>query len=317
VSARRGARPFAWTVLLVGLVVPSARAGAQTIESDTVAIPRAGAPPLRGTLTLPAPRHGPVPAVLLIHGSGAHDRDESVSILPGYLPFRQLADSLGARGIAVLRYDKASTSTATTATYADDARAAVAWLRHQRAIDGRRLAVLGHSEGAMIVVMLAASDSTIRAIVSLAGPSERGRAISDRQVRYAIARMGTPADQIDSMVAANAIVRDSIARTMPWLAFWLQYDPLPTARRVRRAAVLVLQGATDSQVPPTDADTLAAAIRAAGNPDVTVHVFPATDHLFLHDTSGSFTGYGTLTDRRVPAAVVGTITDWLVARLTR
>ena len=70
------------------------------------------------------------------------------------------------------------------------------------------------------------------------------------------------------------------------MGFFLSYDPLTAARQVK-AAVLIVQGETDSQVPPPEANKLAAAIRSGGNRDVTVRMFPATNHLFLADSSGA------------------------------
>ena len=79
--------------------------------------------------------------------------------------------------------------------------------------------------------------------------------------------------------------------------------------------VLVLQGATDRQVTPEQAGELAAAFRAGGNKDVTMRAFPSTDHLFLADPVGNPSGYGRLPSKHVRADVLGTLTDWLVARL--
>jgi dipeptidyl aminopeptidase/acylaminoacyl peptidase len=91
-------------------------------------------------------------------------------------------------------------------------------------------------------------------------------------------------------------------------------DPLVTARRVKQP-VLILQGDTDMQVTPEQADTLAAAMRRAGNRAVTLRRFPATNHLFLADSSGAPTGYARLTATRVRREVLGTLADWVVRTL--
>ncbi len=79
--------------------------------------------------------------------------------------------------------------------------------------------------------------------------------------------------------------------------------------------MLILQGETDQQVTPEQADTLAAAFRAGGNRDVTVRKFPATDHLFLADSVGNPARYGMLSTRTVRPAVLGALADWLVDHL--
>jgi dienelactone hydrolase len=84
---------------------------------------------------------------------------------------------------------------------------------------------------------------------------------------------------------------------------------------IRWRPALILQGATDHQVTPEQADKLAAAMRKGGNRDVTVRVFPGLNHLFVPDTSGEPSGYVSLKSSRVSADVLGTLADWLVLKL--
>lgn len=135
---------------------------------------------LSGTLTVPRGA-GPFPAVVLVSGSGPQDRDET---LMDHKPFLVLADALSRAGIAVLRYDDrgvggstGDASSATSATFAADAAAAIDWLREQPGIDPARIAVMGHSEGGLIAAMLAAARHDIAAIVMLAGTGVDGREI--------------------------------------------------------------------------------------------------------------------------------------------
>jgi len=108
---------------------------------------------------------------------------------------------------------------------------------------------------------------------------------------------------------------DSASAARPWMRWLLSYDPLPTARRVRRTPVLLLQGTTDQSVPPADATRLATAFRAAGNPDVTVRLLPGLDHIFVPDPDGDLTRYEALPSLRVPPSVLGIIADWTSARM--
>ena len=135
---------------------------------------------LAGTLTLPkgAGRH---PAVVLISGSGPNNRDEFVA---GHRPFLVIADYLTRRGIAVLRYDKRGVGAskgdyahATSKDFADDAAAAVAFLRSRGDIDPARVGLIGHSEGGLIAPMVAARDPSIAFVVLMAAPGVDGEVI--------------------------------------------------------------------------------------------------------------------------------------------
>jgi fermentation-respiration switch protein FrsA (DUF1100 family) len=108
---------------------------------------------------------------------------------------------------------------------------------------------------------------------------------------------------------------DSAGKAIPWLGFWLKHDPVAVARTVKQP-VLILQGLTDTQVSPEQADTLAVAFRNGGNKDVTVRTFPATNHLFVPDSSGHFSGYTALKDPKVRPAMLGALADW-AARVLR
>lgn len=280
---------------------------------------------LAGTLTVPnMTTGGRVPAVVTITGSGPENRDEDLPGVDGYHPFRQIADTLGRRGIAVLRLDdrgvggsSGPAKNATSADFAEDIGAAVAFLRTRPDIDGARVGLIGHSEGGLIAPMVAAKDPTIRAIVLLAGPSRTGRKILEYQRAYAVDSMlRVPAAKRDSALGAMTRALDSTAATDGWVRFFLDYDPAATARRVR-APVLILQGANDRQVTPDQATELAKAFRAGGNRDVTIHVFPATDHLFLRDSSGNPSGYRALPSKRISGEIMGAIADWLATEFRR
>jgi dipeptidyl aminopeptidase/acylaminoacyl peptidase len=287
-------------------------------------IPSAEGVVLAGTLTIPAGASAGrrVPAVVTISGSGPQDRDEAIPMVKGYAPFREIADTLARRGIAVLRYDDRgfgrSTghyAAATPLDFAADVRAVLAWLRQRPEVDPARIALLGHSEGGLVAPIVAADDSLLAGVVLMAGPSRTGRRILAYQNRMAIEQDTAIAPGArDSALAAAMMKLDSLARVGGWMGFFLDHDPLPTARRLR-LPVLILHGATDRQVTADQADELAEAIRSAGNRNVVKHTFAETNHLFLADREGYPSGYVRLRDTQVRRNVLGLLTDWLVATL--
>lgn len=139
---------------------------------------------LAGTLTIPDGK-GPFPAVIMITGSGAQDRDEA---LMGHKPFMVIADWLTRNGIAVLRYDdrgvgksQGNYATATSADLATDAQAAFDYLVSDKKIKPKAIGLMGHSEGGLIAPIVAASNRKVAFIVSLAGPGVTGEEILYRQ----------------------------------------------------------------------------------------------------------------------------------------
>jgi dienelactone hydrolase len=300
----------------------SAPAGAPYTAED-VRVPVPAGHVLAGTLTLPRERRGRIPAVVTISGSGPQDRDEAIPGLRGFRPFRQVADTLSRHGIAVLRLDDRGTgsstgnhATATSADFAVDVRAAVAWLRARPEIDPARVALVGHSEGGLIAPMVAAEDPSLRAIVLMAGPAQTGRQILRFQLGNAVRRdTSLSGVRRDSALAAVDATIDSLGRAQPWIRFFLDYDPLATARRVR-VPTLILQGATDLQVTAEQAESLERVMRAAGNRQVTRHTVPEANHLFLQDANGSPAGYGALPTRHVRPDVLALLLQWLQRALS-
>jgi CubicO group peptidase (beta-lactamase class C family)/dienelactone hydrolase len=280
---------------------------------------------LAGTLTIPkkASRDHRVGAVVTITGSGPEERDEYIG-LQGYRPFRQFADSLGRRGIAVLRMDdrgvgasKGTFKGATSADFGEDIRAGLAYLRTRPEIDPRRLALLGHSEGALIAPIVAAKEPDLRAIVLLAGIARPGRGTLAAQLANLINHnTGLTQTQKDSATLTIPATMDKMAAADPWMDFFLKYDPSATARSLSKPAVLMLTGANDQQADPKQVPEWAAAFRQSGNRDVTAKVLPGLNHLFVVDADGFPLGYAKLpAPVRVDSQAVGVIADWLAQRL--
>jgi pimeloyl-ACP methyl ester carboxylesterase len=132
---------------------------------------------LSGSLTYPKGK-GPFPAVILVSGSGAQDRNEEIF---EHKPFWVIADYLTNQGFAVLRYDDRGTAksegnfeTATSVELANDAEGALDYLKANPKINAAKICIAGHSEGAMLAVILASRRKDIHSIVLLAGPGIQG-----------------------------------------------------------------------------------------------------------------------------------------------
>jgi dienelactone hydrolase len=291
-------------------------------RSEEVTVPTPKGHTLSGTLTIPRSATGRIPAVVTITGSGQQDRDEYIPIVPNFRPFRQLADTLGRRGVAVLRLDDRGINSSggdvngTSADFADDIRAALAYLRARPDIDGGRIALAGHSEGGMIAPMVAATDSKLAGIVLLAGPAYPGGRILDFQLRNLVmGNTAIPAAKKDSAARASRAQWDSTSGKSPWMRYFVEYDPIPTLKKVK-VPVLILQGGTDQQVTPDQAPIIEQTLKAAGNRDVTMRVFPARNHLFLPDSVGYPGNYGKIRDGRIGPDVMGPAADWIVLKLS-
>jgi dienelactone hydrolase len=300
---------------------------------------------IAGTLTVPE-GHAPFPAVLLITGSGLQDRDETIL---GHKPFLILADYLTRRGVAVLRVDDrtmgGSTGDvlhATTADFATDVEAGVAFLKTRADVDPRKIGLIGHSEGGLIAPMVAARNPAVAFIVMLAGPGLRGDEIILEQQRLVAKAMGTSADQVEKQgrqqralikavmnapdgpsarTAAAAILVQGGMPTQqaeaaaeqtasPWFRYFLAYDPIPALKKVK-VPVLALGGSLDLQVP-AEADLAAIRVALKDNPDVTVAELPGLNHLFQTAKTGAPSEYREIEETIAPIAL-RTVGDWILA----
>jgi alpha-beta hydrolase superfamily lysophospholipase len=127
---------------------------------------------LAGTLTLPriSGRH---PAVVLLHGSGPLNRDQEIF---GMKPFWIIAEHLTRRGIAVLRYDSRGVGGSSGAPYqftlqdvAEDALAAIRYLKTRNEINPAQIGLFGQSQGAVVAPLAAPRSEDAAFIICLAG----------------------------------------------------------------------------------------------------------------------------------------------------
>lgn len=174
---------------------------------------------LAGTLTLPK-GDGPFPAVVLISGSGAQDRDET---LFGHKPFLVIADHFAKNGIAVLRFDDRGVGKsegkhegATSADFATDAHAAVKYLQTRQEIDAMRVGLMGHSEGGLIAPIVATDHpADVGFIVLLAGPGLPGNEVIRSQQKAILMAMGTGAEKIELMQRLQKAAVTAVMKAAP------------------------------------------------------------------------------------------------------
>lgn len=261
-----------------------------TVESGRYRLP--------GTLALPN-GDGPFPAVVLVHGSGPNDRDETIG--PNK-PFRDLAQGLASAGIAVLRYDKrtlvypdSAADPAFTANQetVEDAVAAFELLRTTSGIDPERVYILGHSLGGMMLPRIGQRAPGAAGLIYLAAPARPSEDIMLEQVIYLLSLEPNPSEEEKAAleelktqvqrVKDPSLSVDTPAEQLPLgisASYWLDlrgYDPPALAQSLPQA-MLVAQGGRDYQVTNEDFERWRQGL--AGGSQVVFALYPDLNHLF-------------------------------------
>jgi pimeloyl-ACP methyl ester carboxylesterase len=294
---------------------------------------------LAGTLTFPS-SDGPFPAVLLITGSGAQNRNEEIM---GHKPFLVLADYLTRRGIAVLRVDdrgvggsSAGPPTATSRNFAQDVLAGIAFLKSRREVNPNRIGLIGHSEGGIIAPMVAAQSPDVAFIVLMAGTGVKGDEVLTEQGKLLLRANGAGEDLIqentkvqkalfavikstsdnevaekqvrESLSTMNPTIRDAALAQLnmalsPWMRYFVTYDPQPALEKVK-CPVLAINGEKDLQVPPgQNLPAIEKALRAGGNKDFKAVELSGLNHLFQTCKTGSVAEYQQIEETISPTAL--------------
>jgi dienelactone hydrolase len=254
---------------------------------------------LPGTLTLPK-GEGPFPVVVLVHGSGPSDRDETVG---ANKPFKDLALGLASRGVAVLRYDKrtkvhgaamaALKDLTVKQEVIDDVIAAIAAVRANARVDPTRVFVLGHSLGGMLIPRVGAADASLAGLIVMAGAARPLEDAIVEQTKYLAMADGrvSPDEQrrveeatklqadVKALTAADAASDRKLFNTPA--SYWLDlrgYDP-PAAAVQLTQPMLILQGGRDYQVTPEEFARWKQALEK--RPNASFHLYPALNHLFI------------------------------------
>ncbi|KRA84567.1 hypothetical protein ASD76_02315 [Altererythrobacter sp. Root672] len=310
---------------------------------------------LGGSLTLPEGK-GPFPAAIMITGSGAQDRDETIM---DHKPFAVIADHLTRHGIAVLRFDDrgigkstGNYGNATSADLATDANAAFAYLATRPEIRHDAIGFIGHSEGGMIGPIAMSTNPDVAYFVSLAGPGTNLPQLMLSQRRLLTAQMGLSEEEINRQEPVMAALFKAIADAdTPEAGYaaamavltpeaktalgmpvdmdgalvvrqvsgpWFQYFfKYDPVPNLSRIKVPVLALNGSLDLQVPAKENLPV-IREAlkNNPDVTIVELPSLNHLFQTAKTGSVGEYRDISETVSPAALE-LISDWISQRFVK
>lgn len=283
---------------------------------------------LPGILTLPKGT-GKYPVLILIHGSGPNDKDESVG--PTKI-FRDIASGLAAQGIAVLRYDKRTrvagpkiTSLMKTLTVKEetieDAIAAIATVKSEIRIDTTHIYLLGHSLGGMLLPRINSQVSGIKGLIYLAANSRPLEDLFYEQAQYILALDGlseknnhtldsirNESNKVKTLTPANANDSGMILR-LPY-TYWLDlknYNPVKTALK-QKTPMFFLQGGRDYQVTDVDLNGWKTGLKSKSN--VLFKTYPKMNHFFVEgDEKSSPAEYSKVGN--VASTVIDDLASWI------
>jgi uncharacterized protein len=280
---------------------------------------------LPGTLTTPKGA-GPFPALILVHGSGPQDRDETIG---KQKPFKDLALGLASQGVAVLRYDKRTKvhgakmtgSITLTEETIDDAVLAVGVLQKEASINPKRIFIAGHSLGGLAIPRIGVKTPQAAGFIILAGPTRPFEDIILDQITYITGLDGSISDEEKAALEAlqtsvqkvkdPALSEKTPAADLPLgisASYWLDlrtYNPVEVLKTIPQP-VLLLQGERDYQVTMVDVEGW----KTAGKKNLTITLFPTLNHTFVKG-AGKATPAEYEKEGSVSEEVITTISKWV------
>jgi len=291
---------------------------------------------ISGSLRIPKAK-GRHPAVLFISGSGSEDRNGFAAGLD--IGTWQILDWLAAHGFVVLSTDDRGTGKTSMGKnpaklgYWDlvaDADAALTFLEKRPEVLAGKVFIIGHSEGGITAVILAAKHpKKVAGIVLMAGPARNLVDVMREQMENLVLKNAPPAQAKKTRAQFEATVAAIKAGKVPdeklvsktkwkmghlsrkWLSDHIQLNIATYVRKVH-CPVAIFDGGKDVQVSPTkDAKKMAAMLKQAGNKDVFLKIFPMLDHLFKvephHSSMASYADW----HRKVDLTFIKTMGHWL------
>ncbi len=298
---------------------------------EAVTIPATGFN-IGATLTRPpsAAAATRLPTVVLLSGFSANDRD---GYLAGIPVIGQLAGAVANAGFLAVRFDKRGygqsggrSESATLTDYADDVRTVMRWLSERKDVDPRRIAVVGHSDGAWVALLAASRERRFAAVATIGAPATTGAELvlelqqrtldlltlapEERRKREALQKQIIAA--VQSSKGLTDLPPDIRQQAdTPWFQSVLNFSPARVLKDVRQP-LLIMHGGVDHEVVPADADRLAQiAQKESDSPSVELLIVKGVNHLMVPAVTGEVKEYGALTDRNVSADLVSGVTGWL------
>ncbi len=311
---------------------------------------------LAGTVTFPKDKKN-CPAVILLTGSGAQDRDETIF---GQKPFLRIADRLSANGIAVLRFDDRGFAqsegdmwTGTSYDFVSDALAAYEYMKNYPGVDSKKIGFIGHSEGAGLGVMAAVENKDVAFVVMLAGTTLPGDSLLCLQAAAINRVAGMTEDAITADYKMRSAIYEIIKRTdntkaseqittyvnnlpdLPdeqkkalaaafikaglnhWMRVFLEYDPLPYLAKLT-CPTLAFWGSKDLQVPATEnIGALMNLISKNKKDNFSIVTINGVNHLFQNAKTGLVTEYSNKEEVVMNDETLDKLQDWLSNHLLK
>jgi uncharacterized protein len=267
---------------------------------------RSGENTLVGWLVLPE-TPGPYPAVAFVLGSGPADRTYY-----GMAP--HLWRHFARHGFACVAWDKPgvgkSTGDYNAQTFrdrADEALAAVRFLRGRAEISSDRVGLWGHSQGGAVAPLAASLSGEVAFLIEVGGSQIVAWQQDAFRVEAELRADGHPEDEIREAVAfarmRMGLIRGggefeelekahAAVEGRPWFKYarrcdralfysarrMVEFDPGPSWEKVK-CPVLAIYGEKDASLPPEKSlPIIRRGLAVAGNRDVTIKVFPGADH---------------------------------------
>jgi pimeloyl-ACP methyl ester carboxylesterase len=285
---------------------------------------------LAATISKPAQPGAKLPAVVLVSGTSASERDEVVAGIP---IFAQLANALADAGYLVVRYDDRGmgqsggrSESANYEDFASDVRAVLAYLAKRKDVDPKRTAIIGYGDGGWVSLVAAAREPKLGALALIATPSISGTELVLEQQRQLFERSGTTAAAQQAAVDQQKKILQAVVTGKDWDAVppdirrrvdsplyrsFLTFDPSQTLAKIRQP-LLIVQADLDKEVPVYHGEQLAQLGRSrlrAGSTDFVR--LPGLNHLLTPAVSGDVGEYGSLSERNISPAAVLEISSWL------
>lgn len=300
---------------------------------------------LSGTLTIPDEKNKKFPAVLIVAGSGASDRDGNLKGMPMNV-YKDIAEFLTSKGFATLRYDKRGTYNSEGNFYAtgffdliEDAANCVKFLKSHENIDEDKVFILGHSEGALIAPVVQ-QRVQVSGLILLAGAAEPSIELLNRQNEMAFEEMYASKglkglfyrtfkipeksrmknEKIYQMIdESNQDIMKVQGLTLnaKWMRELRKFNVCDYLKEVT-CPVLAITGDKDIQVPPEHAKTIAEMVKGEGE----WHIIPNMNHVFRpfegeHTMLGLMKEYRALIQKPIMSELLEKIEAWLTRQIAK